>query len=278
MLFSSIQVFLIGLFSIIGCVQSKNIIDDLTLSINNEKYSIPTINEIIISSDSSIKINSKALGLSISNDKYYHQVELIIKDTLSGLEQGFLGSIKQNGEIALSIDDVSKISKSLLVKEGPLEFIIVLGSFNDDFESIIKTIASNVIVDSKFKESILKGYQEPLRYGPKLEINHIFRSAEKTVPVIVSLTFSTLLIAVLFGLIVAWLGTGAISKFSNKPHWSINSIIFLTIIGFIEFTFVKYYLGDSIFITLARSSFLGTFAVYFGSRTLREARVRRVEK
>lgn len=113
-------------------------------------------------------------------------------------------------------------------------------------------------------------YVKPKRLEAKPEIHHVFSAEPKTVPWSFAQNFSFLIVLVTFGLVVAWMSTGAIT-WDGLPRGS-GTIFFLSFVGSVigfEFIFIRYYIGDSIFDTLKYTFLLSIPSLLLGTHFLR---------
>ncbi|AAS52188.1 ADR268Wp [Eremothecium gossypii ATCC 10895] len=101
------------------------------------------------------------------------------------------------------------------------------------------------------------------------EIRHVFNQQPKTVAPFFALVFCVAVAACVVPVVGVWMATvGGVSN--RAPAGSpLNSVGFLGAIVAAEVTFARYYLGSSIFTTLAASFYVAVALLYFGSRTLR---------
>lgn len=105
------------------------------------------------------------------------------------------------------------------------------------------------------------------RYGVLPEIHHIFREDESTINFIIPLIFSTfagILTLILFYTWASVFGQGSIDTRGSNFKGA-----FLAALIAIEHTFLKYYLGASIFTTLFYTSILFVPSALFGSKALK---------
>lgn len=117
-------------------------------------------------------------------------------------------------------------------------------------------------------------YKKPVRLGALPEIHHIFREDPATVNAFFPVVFSAAAGALLVALFGAWASVLGGSAFGAKQAavWKSG---FLATITLVEVTFVKYYLGATIFTTLFHVFLLGGPCFFFFSRALSAmARVR----
>lgn len=113
-------------------------------------------------------------------------------------------------------------------------------------------------------------YQRPARFGAKPEIIHEFNPEPKTAPWNLVQFFILLIALVTFGLMVAWMSSGALNFHGVPANFNVVYLLFfiLSIIGF-EYIFVRYYAGTSIFDTLFAALYLAVPSLWLGTKFLR---------
>lgn len=159
---------------------------------------------------------------------------------------------------------VSEISTYLLSQEM-IRISVITGDPSDaSLNSIIKV--GSIIPSDKLKAD--KSIDLPTRFGVKDEIHHIFRSDPKSLPVFISSQFVFLLIICLGVLLLAWSYFDAVNV-NNIGKFSPVVYLFIATIFAFEYLFFDYYLGTSIFASLERFAITGIFAIYFGSKVLK---------
>lgn len=99
--------------------------------------------------------------------------------------------------------------------------------------------------------------------GPKLEIRHMFRPADKRPPQIVSLLFTGLCLAPLLLLFVLWIKLGV-----NFRNFSVSALPFHAGLGGIFGLFTLFWLKLDMFTTCGWLLPLGAFTFLAGQRTL----------
>ncbi|KAK7336880.1 hypothetical protein VNO77_17431 [Canavalia gladiata] len=107
------------------------------------------------------------------------------------------------------------------------------------------------------------------RYGPKVEITHLFRAPEKRPPQQLSLTFLGLTLLPVVGLLVGLLRLGV--NFKNFPSSAVPAtyaILFHLGIGAVLLLYVLFWLKLDLFTTLKTVGFLGVFLMFVGHRIL----------
>ncbi|KAL7200897.1 hypothetical protein ACSBR1_032760 [Camellia fascicularis] len=108
-----------------------------------------------------------------------------------------------------------------------------------------------------------------LRYGPKAEITHIFRSPEKRPPQELSLAFLALVLLPFLGFLVGLLRLGVnLKNFPTSTAPATFAILFHVGIGAVLSLYVLFWLKLDLFTTLKALGFLGIFLMFVGHRTL----------
>lgn len=108
-----------------------------------------------------------------------------------------------------------------------------------------------------------------LRYGPKAEINHIFRAPEKRPPQELSFAFLGLTILPLIGFLVGLLRLGVnLGSYPSSAVTALYAFLFHFGIAAVLLLYVLFWLKLDLFTTLKGLGFLGIFLVFVGHRTL----------
>ncbi|XP_057480677.1 dolichyl-diphosphooligosaccharide--protein glycosyltransferase subunit 2-like [Actinidia eriantha] len=108
-----------------------------------------------------------------------------------------------------------------------------------------------------------------LRYGPKAEIAHIFRTPEKRPPQELSLAFLALVILPFLGFVVGLLRLGVnLKNFPTSTVPATFAILFQLGIAAVLSLYVLFWLKLDLFTTLKALGFLGIFLMVVGHRTL----------
>lgn len=217
--------------------------------------------------------NKLKLLLTIKEDdtaKKPHQAMLIVKDTFSELEASLVIPVKSNGRGILSIN-YSDFGPALLENKS-LDLTLVLGSFGDS-KPLSKHVAT-IMVQGDDKEQV---YVKPLRYGALPEITHTFRAPQKMPSAVISVAFSVILIAGLFGLFAGWMSVqvnfdAASTALMNAP---IAYSIFLGSLFAIEGALFVYWTHLRIMAALGLLAALSVPAFFSGRNALRETEKRR---
>lgn len=214
-----------------------------------------------------VVFDSSASKVDISFDIVTETVpdQIVIKvSNKEGLEASFNPVVKE-GEDSLTAKYTLSYGKlpKVFTKEPFLDVSIIAATTSDDAPVFAK-IASLELAESLISES---KYVKPQRFEVKPEIHHIFKEKPRNVNSVIAITFASLSVVALFGLIISWIAEGAIN-FTNFPTTNISHWAFiLTIVGY-EVVFLQYYLGSSIFATIFKVGALTPLSVWFGSKVL----------
>ncbi|KAI4301082.1 hypothetical protein L6164_034398 [Bauhinia variegata] len=107
------------------------------------------------------------------------------------------------------------------------------------------------------------------RYGPKVEITHLFRAPEKRPPQNLSLAFLSLTFLPLIGLLVGLLRLGVnLKNFPASAAPATYAILFHLGIAAVLLLYVLFWLKLDLFTTLRTLGLLGAFLLFVGHRTL----------
>mmetsp|Transcript_7857 Transcript_7857/g.7790 ORF Transcript_7857/g.7790 Transcript_7857/m.7790 type:complete len:279 (-) Transcript_7857:75-911(-) len=221
--------------------------------------------------------------LSINSPKDRIDISLNLKDDFSkapnqivvtlgnnkGLDSSYVPKFDVSSKlISLSIP-VKKIAERLKI-EDKLFLNLIVGDSRSKanlFKSLVEILPSE---DLKASST----YVEVERNGIKPEIHHQFREDPKTVNPVIPIIFIGVATTLFFGLIITWcsiIGTDLFGTFNQVSGCKLvyNFGFLISLIGF-EFTFIRYYLGATIFVTLFYAFVLGGPSIYFGSRVFRD--------
>lgn len=245
-------------------------------------------------SEGTVKANGKSVTfgemntlevkqLSIDSPKDRIDVNLKLKDDFSnaphqivitlgnnkGLDSSFVPKFQaESKSISLSIP-VKSISERLKI-EDKLFLNLIIGDYSNKanlIKSLVEIIPTNDL-------KALSTYSRVSNVGIKPEIHHQFREDTTTVNPLIPLFFIGIATVLFLAFLAAW-GTAIKSDlFGTFNQVSGIKLIYnfgflICLIGF-EFTFIRYYLGSSIFVTLFHSAILGGPSIYFGSRVFRD--------
>lgn len=260
---------ILGLLAFFVRIALSYSLTEATIKIGDESV---TLGEFNTQEIKQLPINNVRDSISVSLKfdslkKVPSQLVVTLGDN-KGLVTTYVPSIKENSA-AISIP-VKKFPDVLKVQDKLFLNLIVSSPETD--ANIFKTL-TEVIPSPIFKES--SNYQvKKSIIGKKPEIHHIFNSDPSTINATIPLAF----IAGSIGLFVILLGTWASIACSSVTEGlkglsgknGLYTVGFLSSIVGIEFNFVRYYLGQSIFSTLFNVSILALPTIYFGSKVLRK--------
>lgn len=108
-----------------------------------------------------------------------------------------------------------------------------------------------------------------LRFGPKQEISHIFRSPEKRPPKELSYVFLAVVFLPLVGFLIGLVRLGTNMRgFPSSTLPAVSAILFHSGIAAILLLYALFWVKLNLFTTLKALGFLGVFLVFVGHRTL----------
>lgn len=141
---------------------------------------------------------------------------------------------------------------------------LILANKDEDDKNVYAKIAE-IFPSEEVREEALATKSE--RYGVLPEIHHIFRSEEPTINSFIPLVFSA--VAGVLGLVLFVTWASIFGQGSMDCRGSTFKAAFLATLIAVEHSFLKYYLGASIFTTLFHVSILIAPSAIFGSKALR---------
>jgi oligosaccharyltransferase complex subunit delta (ribophorin II) len=205
--------------------------------------------------------------------KSAHQVFLLLQDPKSGLDISYPFSVKGNGKSRVELT-WKDLPVQFLSTSDPLDARILIGSFG----------SSAAYNKPAFQLSLARNPNEPVptyevsRYGQLPEIHHIFKSDPQSPPVVVTLLFIAIVLAIFPVLGGVWFYLGAninhlpvALKSAPIPH-----AVFLGSLLAIEGIFFLYYTSWTLFQILPAVAAAGAVAFISGSRALGEVQGRRL--
>lgn len=193
-----------------------------------------------------------------------HQLNFVFTDN-KGLDYATYPLFDTTKKTATSLILVNKIPPALLSQERVFVYIIAADASQKKGQNLY-TLLAELVPSESLRASV--NYKKPLRLGALPEIHHQFNEDPQTVKPIVPLIFSAVAIALFFVLIGSWFTLVGNSLFVANEGIPFKGG-FLTTIALIEFTFVKYYLGATIFTTIFYTAILAGPALVFGSKALK---------
>ncbi|KAK8960272.1 Dolichyl-diphosphooligosaccharide--protein glycosyltransferase subunit 2 [Platanthera guangdongensis] len=254
-------------------------IDKAELAIlNSDGDSIETIESLDLSKDSSLSLSANHLQTfrlsfqpttPLGHTFKPHQVFLKLRHE-TNVEHIFLieSSARQ---YKLTLDFLGLVEKFYYLS-GKYDLELFVGDAIME-NSFLRTLG---LVELDLPEPPEKAPQAPpqpidpyLRYGPKEEIRHIFRSPEKRPPKELSLAFFALIFLPLLGFLIGLVRLGVNLKlFPSTPGPVAFSLLFHSGIASVLLLYGLFWLKLDLFTTLKILSFLGIFLVFIGHQTL----------
>lgn len=191
--------------------------------------------------------------------------QLVINLGLGDLYTSFVPKLR--GTSVLLTIPTTKIPQVLKTKDY-LELEVIAASY-DASRNFIRKLGVHIVLSEELKNS--STYVKKSTVGIKPEIHHVFKTDPTTVNAIIPIVFIGGAIGLFLVLVGSW------ATFIGKDLFSLKvagvqlfiNVTFLVSLLSMEVTFVKYYLGQSIFTTLYYSAGFGLLSVIFGSRTLK---------
>ncbi|KAF2275032.1 uncharacterized protein EI97DRAFT_85472 [Westerdykella ornata] len=203
-----------------------------------------------------------------------HQAFLTIREPVTGLEESFVLSVKENGKGKLDLSQ-KDLSFQFLTSSKPIEASIVIGSFGSSTPYKKKVFDLNITRDPNVPLAVP---EKPLRYAADKEIHHIFRAEPRSPPKIITLVFAAAVVAALPVLLGVWAALGANLDHLGKAMGNapIPHALFFGSILAMEGIFFLYYTRWNLFQTLPAAAIVGLVAFLSGSRALSEVQERRL--
>lgn len=240
------------------------------------EFNAQVIRQLPIGPKDKIEVSLKIDELT----KKPHQ-SLITVGTGNGLEYSVVPQVSFAANSIKASIPVTQFPPS--IKAQDILFLrIILADKNNADGNLLQSIVE-LIPTSDLHASIPSSYKKAERIGIKPEIHHIFKSDPSTINPFIPVVFIFGVITLFLGLIIAWatsIGNDLFNHFSDISGIQlIYDLSFLSCLVGYEITFVKYYLGSSIFTTMFYAAVLGGPSVYFGSRVFRDlAKFRKIGK
>ncbi|KAK4105638.1 hypothetical protein N658DRAFT_441001 [Parathielavia hyrcaniae] len=223
--------------------------------------------------------NTDTLKLSLTakdngKGKRPHQAFLVIQEQDSGLEAPFPLTVKETGKAAVQISH-KDLPIQLLLSAKPLKAFVVLASFGSAQGLSTPVFEVKIETDANAPPP---AYEEPLRYGKKPEIQHVFRADAKSPPKVISLFFALAVLATLPALLIGWIYLGGNVNHLSKaigPAPLSHATFFGSIVA-MEFVFFMYYTSWNLFQTLPVIAVISAATVLSGTKALGEVQSRRL--
>ncbi|KAJ9151854.1 Dolichyl-diphosphooligosaccharide--protein glycosyltransferase subunit 2 [Pleurostoma richardsiae] len=209
-----------------------------------------------------------------SKGKRPHQAFVVLKDEETGLEAPFPFTVKEDGKAKVQIAQ-KDLPVQLLLAGKPLHASVIIASFGSEKGLIAPAFDLQVSLDPNTPAPT---YTEPVRYGKKPEIHHIFGGDPRSPPKIVSLFFVAVVLATVPALFVAWLLLGANLNHLPKALGAapISHAIFFGSIVAMEGVFFLYYSSWNLFQVLPAIGVVAIVTVLSGTKALGEVQSRRL--
>jgi len=203
-----------------------------------------------------------------------HQAFLVLQEPESGLEAPFPLTVKESGKAAVQIAQ-KDLPVQLRIATKPLKASVVLASFGSAQGLNTPVFEIKIEQDAAVPPPT---YEQPLRYGKKPEISHIFRADPKSPPKVVSLVFGLAVLATLPALLISWVALGGNINHLPKALGAapVSHAAFFGSIVAVEFVFFMYYTSWNLFQVLPVMGAVGVVTVLSGTKALGEVQRRRL--
>ncbi|RKL47767.1 hypothetical protein BFJ72_g1998 [Fusarium proliferatum] len=231
----------------------------------------PTKKSLVLGKADTIKVSLTTT--EAGEPKRPHQAFLILTES-TGLEAPFPLKMKASGKGEAEISQ-KDLPIQLLLSDEPIKANLVLGSFGSSSPLISPVFDIEVQLDSNAPSP---QYEAPVRYGPRAEIDHIFKVGDSSPPVVFTLVFVLAIVASVPALFLGWLFLGANVNHLPKALKAApisHAVFFGSIVG-IEGTLFLYYAQWNLFKTLPVAIVLGVVALLSGTKALSEVQSRRL--
>lgn len=197
-----------------------------------------------------------------------HQLVVTLADR-NGLDLSFVPAFVAQSLVAKLSILVSKIPAALRSQEK-LYLSLIVADADEKNANLLKQLVE-IIPSESLRESA--AYKPAPRIGIKPEIHHIFREDAKTVNPVIPVAFIGGAVALFLLLVGSWGAYVGENLFGVAGQLrgvkAVHGAGFLgSVVGF-EVTFVRYYLGSTIFTTLFHCFLLGGPSIYFGAKVLK---------
>ncbi|EEH07067.1 conserved hypothetical protein [Histoplasma capsulatum G186AR] len=206
--------------------------------------------------------------------KRAHQVFLLLKELDSGLDLSYPLNVKESGKANLELAQ-KDLPTQFLQSSQPIKANFVIASFGSTkgYESGVFQL--DVTRDKAASEPLPS---DPLRYGKREEIHHIFKADPKSPLFIITLMFTVAVLAAFPTLVGLFFYLGV--NLNHLPvalkSSPISHIFFIGSIVGLEGIFFLYYTTWNLFQTLPVALAVGAIAFVSGSRALSEVQERRL--
>lgn len=205
------------------------------------------------------------LGVKFDSHTQPHQLSFLYTDG-NGLDHAVYPGWfdDEAGPMGRTVTPIAKLPPSLLAADK-VQLYVIAANDDDEVPNLVQLIADIEFSDA-FRDAT-RGYTAPTRLGAKPEIHHVFRSDQATVNPIIPVAFSAIAAGLLIVLLGAWGTTLGSSLFRSTGESTMKTSL-LVILASFEYTFIRYYLGATIFTTIFHVAVLAVPALIVGSKAL----------
>ncbi|KAF5023062.1 hypothetical protein F66182_4874 [Fusarium sp. NRRL 66182] len=231
----------------------------------------PVKNAIGLGNTDTIKVS--VTTTEAGKAKRPHQAFLILTES-TGLEAPYPLDIKTSGKGTVDISH-KDLPVQFLLSDAPIKASLVLGSFGTSNPTISPVFEIEIRLEPN---GPAPAYEAPVRYGPRAQINHVFKLDDTSPPRIVSMVFSLAILASVPALFLGWLFLGANVSHIPKALGAapVSHAVFFGSIAAIEGAFFLYYVQWNLFKTLPVVIVLGVVSFLSGTKALSEVQSRRL--
>ncbi|KAF2089188.1 hypothetical protein K490DRAFT_38762 [Saccharata proteae CBS 121410] len=206
--------------------------------------------------------------------KRAHQAFLTLSDPITGLEESFPFSVKDNGKGKVELTQ-KDIPFQFLTSTSPTKASLIIASFGSS--TPYKAAAFDLAITPDPNMPLVVP-EAPVRYSKRPEIHHIFRDDPKNPPKILTLVFTAAVVAALPILFGGWVMLGANANHLGRAMGKapVAHATFYGSIVAMEGVFFLYYSSWNLFQTLPAAAVVGAVMFLSGSRALSEVQERRL--
>ncbi|KAF7584037.1 Oligosaccharyltransferase subunit Ribophorin II family protein [Clavispora lusitaniae] len=237
-------------------------VEHFGLSLNSQKlYNAKSLPSEVIRVGIEKPKDALTFTIKLASSERPHQSILLFSDE-NGLDYAVFPDYNaQKHSLAIQIA-VSSLPTAL-VRQGKITASLVIAS-GDDVNENIHTKVAELTCSDELRETTKEKQAE--RFGVLPEIHHIFKQDESTVNAIVPLAFSAVAGVLTLVLFVVW--SSIFGENNSKSSGGTYKTGFLVALVAVEHTFLRYYLGASIFTTISHVLLLVAPSVFLGSKAL----------
>lgn len=228
-----------------SCLYAKTVVESVSLKSGGSEVDV-----------SEFQLGKQAITISLQLSSTPEQVSIALKAQDKEVIYPAVHK-KSKYEVTLPSTKIPDFFKT----QDLIEFELIAGDSKDKSLNLITKL-----FDLKISEALKSNtnYSPSLRYGPLLEIHHIFRAKQSFVNPIVPVIFIGVVGVLFLILLSSW---GLLGLQITSP--GLKGLLFGATLVCYEFIFIRYYISDSIFVTIGRVALLTPFSVILGSRVLR---------